>query len=136
MREAVFELFERINKLEDDQSKVIELRKAANGRLQDLLRYAFDPNLQFDLPEGPAPFRRGDPFHTHGMFWQEIRRLYIFVKGTKVNEARRQQLYIEMLEALHPSDADLLQAIKDKQWPYENITEEVVRQAFPVLLEG
>jgi len=41
-----------------------------------------------------------------------------------------------MLESIHPGDAKLLIAIKDRKWPYENITRDVVDSAFPLLIEG
>ena len=132
MREAPFEVFERINKIEDEGTQVFELHKAANGRFQELLKYALNPEIIFDLPEGPAPFKATDDTSTHGLFWQEIRRLYVFIKGrTALTQARREQLYIEMLENIHPKDAELLQNIKDKIWPYENIKPETVEIAFP-----
>lgn len=136
MREAVFELFERINNLDED-SQVIELQAAANGRLQELLQYALDPNIEFDLPEGPAPFTQTEEVTTHGLFWQEIRRLYVFVKGrTQLSGQRREHLFIEMLENIHPKDAALLQNIKDKIWPYEYIKPETVLRAFPGLFNA
>ena len=36
-----------------------------------------------------------------------------------------------MLEHLHPEDAKLLVLIKDKEWPYLNITKDIVNLAFP-----
>lgn len=135
MREAVFELLERINKLDDRGAQINELRKAANGRFQELLQYSLHPAVVFDLPEGPAPFKPTDDTSTHGLFWQEIRRLYVFQKGrTQLPAARREQIYIEMLENIHPKDAELLQLIKDRKWPYENISLELVNEAFPLLI--
>ena len=39
-----------------------------------------------------------------------------------------------MLETVSPADAKLLCAIKDKKFPHKNITEDIVKEAFPGLI--
>jgi hypothetical protein len=43
-------------------------------------------------------------------------------------------LFINMLESLHPKDAELIIAAKDKKLP-KGITKKVVNLAFPRLIE-
>jgi hypothetical protein len=67
----------------------------------------------------------------------EIRRLYLFLKGGNPNltKLRRETLFIELLESVHPSDAKILIAIKDKKLPYKGLTAKLVKEAFPGLIE-
>ena len=137
MREAVFELMERINAIEDVSQRVQALQQASNGRLQELLVYALSPHITFDLPEGEPPYKPEPGVYTHGIFWQDIRLIPIFLVGGKLShmQERREYKFIEMLENIHPNDAKLLIAIKDRKWPYSNINREVVNTAFPNLIK-
>ena len=67
----------------------------------------------------------------------EVRRLYLFIKGGNPNltKIKREALYIEMLESIHPEDAKLLINIKDKKIPYKGVTLKIIKEAFPNLIE-
>jgi hypothetical protein len=66
----------------------------------------------------------------------ETRRLYLFLKGGNPNitKLRREALYIELLESVHPEDAKMLIAAKSKKLPYKGINAKLVKEAFPGLL--
>lgn len=133
MSEAVFEILDRVSQLDNDDQKVYELQKASNKWFIELIKSCVNPNIKWDLPEGPAPFTPAPDVYTHNVLWAEIRRLYIFYENgpLKNNPSRREVLFIQLLEAIHPRDAALLQEIKDKKWPYENISMDVIDRAFP-----
>lgn len=87
-----------------------------NTALKLLLTYAFYPENKFVLPEGVPPHKTdAAPL---GMsptnLIQEVRRLYIFTKAKDLYPARREQLFIQLLETVHPSEAALLLAVKDQ----------------------
>lgn len=90
-----------------------------NAALKMVLGYAFLPENKFVLPEGEPPYKPDDA--PIGMsptnFLQEVRRLYIFTKAKDLIPLRREQLFIQLLETLHPSEARLLLAIKDQTLP-------------------
>lgn len=137
MRESASELLTRINGIEDEDQRIQALRaEARNERLFDLLHYGLSPNIEFMVPAGDPPYKvNEDHVNSHGAMWTEVRRLYLFVKGGKaLTDARRQTLFIQTLEFLHPKDAVLLLAIKDRNWPYPNIDAGFVEKAFPGLL--
>jgi hypothetical protein len=66
----------------------------------------------------------------------EARRLYLFLEGGNpdIKKVKREQMFIGLLESIHPQDAELLCMIKDKKLP-ENITKEIINSAFPGLIE-
>lgn len=103
-----------------------------NIALKIMFQYAFIPEKKFDLPEGDPPFKP-DPAPigmSPSIFTQEIRRWYIFTREKVIPKIRKEQLFIQLLESVHPSEAKLLLAIKDQKLTslYKNITADVVSQ--------
>lgn len=109
----------------------------ANGgpAITTILKYAFDPNIRWLLPEGPAPYTPCEFPNLDNMLYSEIRRLYLFVEGgnDNLNPLKREAMFIDLLESLLPADAELVVAIKDKKLPYEGLTADTVLKAFPGL---
>ena len=88
---------------------------ADNYAIKTILQYAFDTNLKFALPEGEPPFKR-DPAPL-GMspanFYQQVKKLYLFTR-TDLSRLKLESLFIQLIEGLHPSEADVCVAIKDQ----------------------
>ena len=56
-------------------------------------------------------------------------------QGKDLTKTRREQLFIQVLEGLHPTEADLLMAcVKKKLTQYKGLTKRVVQKAFPDLI--
>ena len=124
-REYIIEILEEANK---DPSKLNKHRD--NGALKYLFQYAFIPEQKFDLPDGTPPFTpdAGPLGMSPANMSQEMRRLYIFTKAQQLPAIRREALFIELLESVHPSEAKILCAIKDQTLHklYKNITADLV----------
>ena len=107
-----------------------------NKTMKILLKYAFDKNIEFVLPDGNPPYKEADDYDSNGGMYAAQRKLYLFIKGgnTNLHPVRRESLFIEVLESLHPAEAKLLLAVKDKIIPYKGITEKLVKEAFPGLI--
>jgi len=90
----------------------------------------------FILPEGAPPYKPCEFLDQEGRLYTEARKLYLFIEGgnPNLNKVKREMLFIQLIESLDQRDAELLIAIKDKMLPYKNITEKIVRAAFPDLL--
>lgn len=88
-----------------------------NAALKFIFQYAFIPEQKFDLPEGAPPFKE-DPAPL-GMspanFIMETKKLYIFTKAKELNKVRKEHLFIQLLENIHPSEAKVLIAVKDQK---------------------
>ena len=131
-------IFGEVEKAKTKDQKKETLIKYDNSALRELLRYAFDPNLKFLLPPGNPPHRyAGDtnepnPTYLYGL----VRKLYLFVEGGNphLEQARREYLFIEMLESIHPSEAELLLQVKDKKVKCRGLTYNLVKNTFPDLL--
>jgi len=125
------------SKSKKDEKKEVLLKYANNGAFREILKYAFDPNIKFLLPPGNPPYNSivdesDNPTYLYGL----IRKLYLFVEGGNPNlkSTRREYLFIELLESLHPSEADLLLQVKDKKIKCRGLTYNLVKETFPNLI--
>ena len=123
-REYVPVMLEKIN---NDPTLITDY--AGDAVLKGIFENAFDPELKWDLPEGEPPFKpTPEPMGmTPTNLFQEIRRFYIF-RRPDLNNLRRESLFIELMEGVHPDEAKVLVAIKDQdlQSLYPKISPEVL----------
>lgn len=121
MAKYIIEILEEVNK---DTTNLAKHRD--NAALKFLFQYAFIPEQKFVLPDGAPPFKEDSaPIGmTPANFTQEMKKLYIFTKSRELPKVRREQLFIQLLESVHPSEAKLLIAVKDQTLNklYKNIT--------------
>ena len=54
--------------------------------------------------------------------------------GEKLPAFRREKLFIDLLETVHPKDAELLCNMIDKKQPAKGITKKLVQEAYPGLI--
>ena len=130
------EILTKVNNAKDKPAKIAVLKKHDSVALRQVLKGAFDPNIKWDLPEGTPPFKRNDaPAGTeHTSLFAEARRLWHFVKDADPNltKAKREMMFIQLLEGLQEDDADLMIAVKEKTLNkrYKGLTDAVVKEAF------
>jgi hypothetical protein len=144
MKLSVVEIIEQVVAANTKADKIATLQKYNNPTLQTVLRLNFDPNAELDLPEGAAPYKakKDIPVElSESNLYNEARRLYIFEKGHEkynpaITKLRREALWIQILEGIHWTEADMLNIMKDKKLGsvYKGLTEALVREAFPGLL--
>lgn len=136
MRLSISEILKRTSELPTIEEKIDFLRTNQSVPLCSILKNIYDAEIKFILPEGAPPYKPNPYPGQELRLYSENRRLYIFMEGQGPNlsKVRREQLFIEMLEAVDTEDAKLLIAMKDKQMPYTGITGELVMQAFPGLI--
>ena len=88
------------------------------------------------MPEGDVPFKPNDvPEGTeHTRLNQEYRQLWHYIKGAdgQTPQWKKEQMFVQMLEGLHQSEAELLVNAKDKKLHqvYKGLSTNVVREAF------
>ena len=70
---------------------------------------------------------------------KEYKHFYHFIRGGNngLSSIRRETMFINLLEGLHPLEAEILCLVKDKNLSDKyNITKEVVSEAFPQIVWG
>jgi hypothetical protein len=75
----------------------------------------------------------------HTTIRREYKNFYHFIKGGNdaMNNVRRETMFINILEGLHPLEAEIICLVKDKKLSDKyNITQEVVAEAYPDIKWG
>lgn len=134
-RKSIAWILDFTSKLPNDEEKIKCLQANGVEPIKTILRYCFDPNIKWLLPEGDAPYKPSEFPNLENELYSEARRLYLFVAGggDNLKPLKRERMFIELLESVTPEDAQLLVSIKDKKMPYEGITVNIVKEAFPGL---
>ena len=130
------EILDKVAKAKTKEKKVELLRQYNTDALRMVLKSSFDPNIEWDLPEGDVPYKPNEsPEGTeHNMLVHEARTLFHYIKGgnPQLTTNRRENMFIQMLEGLHQSEAELVVAAKDKALhrKYKGLSANVVKEAF------
>ena len=127
MAKYITDILDEIN---SDPKKIEQYK--ANAALRFIFEHAFLPEKKFELPEGDPPYKKDSaPLGmTPANLYQEVRKLYVFCRAD-LTTVRRETLFIQLLENLHPSEAELILAIKDQRLTkkYPKITHKLVADA-------
>ena len=144
------EIFTKVNNAKDKAKKVAVLRKYDNPNFRAFLMVAFNPDIEWLLPEGDVPYIENDaPEGTeHSLLSVESRTIHNYVKrkvnnpiaGTPewvfgnaaLNDMKRETMFIQLLEGLHASEAKVLCLAKDRvlHRKYKGLNANTVQQAF------
>ena len=127
MAKYITEILTEIN----DDPQLIEQYKS-NAALRILFEHAFIPERKFILPEGEPPFKPDEsPLGmTPANLLMEMKKLYIFCRED-LQPIRRESLFINLLENVHPEEAKLLLSVKEQKLSklYKKITKKLVSDA-------
>ena len=144
------EIFTKVNNAKDKAKKVAVLRKYDNPNFRAFLMVAFNPDIEWLLPEGDVPYIENDaPEGTeHSLLSVESSTIHNYVKrkvhnpiaGTPewvfgnaaLNDMKRETMFIQLLEGLHASEAKVLCLAKDRvlHRKYKGLNANTVQQAF------
>ena len=141
------EIFAKVNNAKDKPKKVAVLRKYDTPNLRNFLMCAFNPDIEWMLPEGDVPYMPNDvPDGTdHTRLDSEGRLLFHFVKkkvfGTtdewvigdpQLNDMKRETMFIQLLEGLSTGEAECLCMAKARTLhrKYKGLNANTIRAAF------
>ena len=130
------EIATKVNNAKDKPRKLKVLRDHDSVALRQVLRGAFDPKIEWSIPEGDVPYTVNDaPIGTdHTILAQEAKRLYLFIKGgdNTVKQNKRELLFVQLLEGLSAEEAEFLVAVVNKKVnnKYKGFTANLVKEAF------
>jgi hypothetical protein len=162
-----YEILELVSKQRSNAKKIEVLKTYEHDSLKAILIWNFDDSVISLLPEGDVPYAgtseqtvysgslsenlareaAGGESATgqdlNGRARTSLRReyqnLYHFVKGGNdtLTTVRREMMFINILEGLHPKEAELLIITKDKKLTDKyKITLENVKEAYPEITWG
>ena len=130
------EILDKVHKAKTKDQKVSLLKQNDSEGLRMVIKSSFDPKIEWSIPEGEVPYRANDvPAGTeHTVLAIERKKLWHFIKGADKGtpQHKKEQMFIQMLEGLHDSEAKLLIAAKDKRihQVYKGLSTNVVKEAF------
>jgi hypothetical protein len=159
-----FEVLNLASSQRTNTKKVEILKKYEHDSLKTIFIWNFDESVISLLPEGEVPFFGDNTMKTTTMseriedsikqmsgssigaidqkystLRKEYTLLYNFVKGgnDSLNGIRRESIFVNLLEGIHPLEAEIICLCKDKklQTRYK-ITKEIVSEAYPDITWG
>ena len=130
------EIMQAVSSAKTKASKIKILQENRSPALVALFVWNFDPSIESALPEGEVPYTPNDSptVDSQSKLASQYRTLYNYVKGGNdgLKRTRRESLFIELLESLHPDEAELVCLVKDKELSKKyRITHNVVKEAYP-----
>lgn len=137
-RLQVFEILEKVENAKTKQEKISVLQSNDIMPLLDVLRGTFDESIQWNLPGGTPPYTPNNPESSPTTLLKQHLKFKYFVKGlresTSLNSIKRERMFIDILESIHPRDAEILVSMINKKSPVKSLTKQLVKEAFPKLI--
>ena len=161
-----FEVLSLVVKQKSNAKKVEVLKKYEHNSIKAIFIWNYDDSVISLLPPGEVPYssleeeqntsgtlttRINQQSETmrynntpnankgHTTLRREWTKLYNFIKGGNdaLNGLRRETMFIQILQGLHPLDAEILCLVKDKNlYDKYKITKEIVTEAYPDIVWG
>ena len=137
----VHEVLDLVDSQRTKAKKIQILQEYSDDALKAILIWNFDPTAISVIPSGPVPYKENEvPVGTdHTSLRREWKNLYHFLKGgnDSLSTMRRETMFIQMLEGLHPEEAKIICLVKDKDLESRyKITYDMVQQAYPDIQWG
>ena len=130
------EVLKKVHNAKTKGKKVDILKEHDCEPLRMVIKSSFDPAIEWVLPAGEVPYTANEAKEgtEHTVLRREVRKLYRFIKGgdDALASFKKEQMFIQMLEGLHISEAELIIAAKDKSLHkvFKGLSENVVKEAF------
>ena len=136
IRIELFEIVDQIEKAEEaDRVELMQKFGSQYTSFKDYLRCVFDERIQFLLPEGKPPYKPNkNPQSTWHKQHMQLKFWVKGMQGEQSNPIRREKMFLDMLESVHPDDALLLVDMLSKKTPSKVLTRELVEESFPNLI--
>ena len=138
----IHEILELVGEQRTKAKRVDILKEYRDDSLTAILIWNFDDRVQSAVPDGQVPYKENEvPVGTdHTSLRREWKQLYHFIKGGNdtLSSLRRESMFIQLLEGLHPDEAKIICKVKDKDLEslYPKVTLDVVKEAFPDIVWG
>ena len=137
----VHEIFSAVSAERTNAKKVEILQQYNENFIKSVLIWNFDETIVSVLPEGEVPVevKENADKNPNTTIRKEWDKFYNFVKGGNdgMNRLRKETMFINILEQLHPGECEVVCLVKDKKLQTKyNITKELVSEAYPDIQWG
>jgi hypothetical protein len=140
-RPLISEVLRKANNAKTKEEKKKILLENNSQVLRSLFIWNYDESVVSLLPEGDVPYTPNPaPEGTdHILLENEGKKMFHFVKGgSSITQSKREQIFLGMIENLHPDEAEVLILVKDKklQKKYTRISKALIEETFPQIQWG
>ena len=130
------EILQAVHSAKTMKEKIKILQDYRSPALVSLFVWNFDESIESAVPEGEVPYtpNTSPTVDSQSKLSSQYRTLYNYVKGGNdgLKRTRRESLFIELLESLHPDEAEVVCLVKDKDLKKKyRITHNTVKEAYP-----
>lgn len=140
-KETSYETLKRVSDIVDykERQKAFVACLQQNPHLAVVVHRTYHPGYNWDLPEGEIPGSRASNHDEAGPFLQCIRSMDRFritsesIQYKHLSQKLKLEQYITLYESVSTGDALLLNGIKDKKLPFDNLDLEFVVDTLPHL---
>ena len=134
----VYEILNKVSSAKTRKDKINVLQENNIMPVRDVLQGTFDPNIQWNLPSGTVPYTPNKEESYPSTLLKQHMKFKYFVKGLResenLNTIKREKMFIEICESVHPEDAKILVSMINKKSPVKGLTEKLVKEAYPDLI--
>ena len=134
----VFEILDQVSKAKSRTEKIQILHKNKNNwAMKDILRGTFDDLVEWNLPKGKVPYEPADERSVPSNLTNHHRKFAYFLPktdGAKMPSYKREKMFLDIIEMVHPKDAELVVGMINKEMPIKGITKKLIEEAFPDLI--
>lgn len=124
------EILEQVSQAQTEIEKVNILRKNYSPALEDVLHWAYDPNVIFFTDKiPPYTIDQSPEGLTMTSLYSEHKRFYLFLRESRIEQNRKTVLLIQMLEALGQKESKILEQIITKK--IDSVSKDLVEKAYP-----
>ena len=137
MVKLIHEVIVEAGKKRSKAEKVECLKQNESWALKDILRGTYDDAVQWLVPEGTPPYTPNKEESTPSNLIRQntqFRYLVDSPDSRKVLKAKRENIYIRLLESIHPLDAEIVINMVSKK-SIKGISKLVVQEAYPGLIQ-
>ena len=133
----VYEVLELFEKAKSRKEKIDVLKKHESWALKDVLKGTLDPKIEWLLPKGEVPYTPCEEHSTPSSLLRKNKEFRYVVKGGvggQMPPAKREKIFLGIVESIHPKDAELVCGMINKKLPVKGLTVKLVQEAYPELL--
>lgn len=144
----IHDVFSEVGTEKSINKKAQILKENDTPGVRAILRGTFDRRLKWLVPDSKPP---EDVFTVNEeKDWEKVKgklenaatAFYFYVEfngklpdqAKSINQIKREQMFIQMLEALHEDEVDVVFSMLKRKLPYKGLTARVANKAFPGLI--
>jgi len=137
----IFEVLDEFEQATNKKDRMAVIEKNLSKTLVQVFELAYHPQYEWLITEMPENYivpTNTLPGISRVQLSTEIRKLYMFRKGDstaeKLGPKKRNELLIQLLEALEPREAEVIIGIFKKDLGVNGLNYKFIKEAFPNLL--